>query len=258
MVGSIHNTALIDKTAKIADTVTIGPYSVIKKDVVIGEGSVIDNTVTIGPNTTIGRNCRIHSGAVVGGDPQDLKYTGVRSYAKIGNGTIIRECVTVNRGTDEESATSIGKNCLIMAYTHIAHNCTIGNSVIIANAGTLAGHVTIYDRVVMGGLAGIHQFCRIGTMAIIGGCSKVVQDIIPFASVDGNPAVLRTVNVVGLTRNGIPKNIQQVIRQAYKILLNRKIKLTEAIQKIKNEIPSIPEIETIVTFIENSQRGIPR
>ena len=184
----IHPAAIVDKKAKLADDVEVGPYALIGPNVEIGRSVTIAGHAVVDGYTSIGEGTRIFTGAVIGSAPQDLKYKGKKSFLKIGKNNVIREYVTMNPGTEEGSVTSIGDENLLMAYSHVAHDCRIGNNCVIANLGTLAGHVTIEDRVVMGGLAAVHQFTRVGKMAIIGGCSKVVQDIPPFSTCDGNPA----------------------------------------------------------------------
>jgi len=235
---AIHQTAIIHKTAKIHEDVEVGPYAVI------------------GENTEIGKGCKIFSHAVVGSQCQDLKYKGEKSYVCIGENTVIREFVTINRATGEGDETFIGSNCLLMAYVHVAHNCRVGNNVVIANCGTLAGHVEIEDRANIGGLVAIHQFCRIGKFSITGGCSKVVQDVPPYMIADGHPARIHSINVIGLRRNNIPDDIRSNIKQAYKILYRSGLSIPTAIQKIIEEIPSGKEISHLIDFIRRSERGI--
>ena len=203
---NIHSTAVVHKKAKLGQDVEIGPYAVIGEHATIGRGTKIGPHCVIEGWTSLGKNCRIFSGAVVGSVSQDLKFKGRRSFVKIGDNNTIREYATINRGTRQDSVTSIGNDNLIMSYAHIAHDCLIGNKVIIAHCGTLAGYVTIEDAVIVGGLVGIHQFVRIGTLAIIGGCSKVVEHIPPYAMADGHPTKIYGLNTIGLNRNGISKS----------------------------------------------------
>ena len=255
---AIDSRAIIHPTAKINSDVEIGPFTVVGERAELGSGCRVDSHVVIGPDTFIGPEARIYSWASVGSDPQDKKFKGERVYARIGARTVIREFVTINRGTGEGSETIIGNDCLLMAYAHVAHNCRIGNGVVMANVGTLAGHVQIEDGAVVGGLSGVHQFCRIGTLAIIGGCSKVVQDVPPYAMADGHPAKVHTINKIGLTRNGISPESQKNIRKAFKILFRSGLSISNAVSKVAEEIPSSPELTHLLEFVRTSERGICR
>lgn len=235
---SIHPTAIVHKDAKIHETVEIGPYAVIEENVEIGEGS------------------KIFSHAVIGSPSQDLKYRGERTFVRIGENTTIREFVTINCATGEGEETIVGSNCLLMAYVHIAHNCKVGNGVVIANCGTLAGHVEIEDKTIIGGLSAIHQFCRIGILSLIGGCSKVVQDIPPYMIADGHPTKVYSINIVGLRRNNISESIRNNLKQAFKLIYRSGLGTSHAIQKIREEIPDSPEITHLISFIQSSTRGI--
>ncbi|MBU1913519.1 MAG: acyl-ACP--UDP-N-acetylglucosamine O-acyltransferase [Candidatus Omnitrophica bacterium] len=254
----IHPTAIVDKKAKLADDVEVGPYAIIGPNVEIGKGSIIGPRVTVEGYTIIGEGDRIFTGAVIGSAPQDLKYKGQKSFLKIGKNNIIREYVTMNPGTGEGTATCIGDGNLFMAYSHVAHDCRIGNNCVIANIGTLAGHVTLEDRVVLGGLAAIHQFTRVGKMSIIGGCSKVVQDIPPFSTCDGNPARVYGLNLIGVRRAGMPQKAQRELKKAFKILFHSRLALKNGIAKVKKEIASIKEVEYLLNFLKDSERGICR
>src|SRR3989338_947696 len=191
----VHPTAIVSKKAKLADDIQVGPYTIIADNVVIGKGAVIHAYCLLEGNTSVGSGCEIFTGAVIGSRPQDLKYKGGKSFLEIGDNNIIREYSTFNPGTEEGSKTVVGNNNLFMAYAHIAHDCVVGNNCVIANNGTLAGHVTIEDNAVVGGLVAIHQFVRIGRFSIIGGCSKVVQDIPPYSTCDGHPARVYGLNI---------------------------------------------------------------
>ena len=254
----IHPAAIVDKKAKLADDVEVGPYALIGPNVEIGKSVTIAGHAVVDGYTVIGEGTRIFTGAVIGSAPQDLKYKGKKSFLKIGKNNIIREYVTMNPGTEEGAVTSIGDGNLLMAYSHVAHDCRIGNNCVIANLGTLAGHVTIEDRVVMGGLAAIHQFTRVGKMAIIGGCSKVVQDIPPFSTCDGNPSKVYGLNLIGITRAGMPKNAQARLRKAFKILFHSGLIFKNGIEKVKKSIGSFEEIDYLLNFIKNSERGVCR
>lgn len=254
----IHLTALVDKRAKLADNIEVGPFTVIGPDVEIESSTKIGSHVVIEGHTTIGENCNIFTGACVGSIPQDLKYKGGKSILKIGNNNIIREYVTLNSGTDERSVTSVGNGNLLMAYSHVAHDCTIGNGCIIANCGTLAGHVTLEDKVVMGGLSAIHQFVRAGKLSIIGGCSKVVQDIPPFSTCDGHPARVYGLNVVGLSRSDVSKEARRALKAAFKILFYSKLSFKNAIERVSNEEEKFSEVGYLIDFMKTSKRGVCR
>ncbi|MDO8603324.1 MAG: acyl-ACP--UDP-N-acetylglucosamine O-acyltransferase [Candidatus Omnitrophota bacterium] len=257
-MNKVHTTAIVDKKAKLADDVEVGPYAIIGPNVEIAKGAVIGARATIEGYTTIGEGARIFTGAVIGSAPQDLKYKGKKSFLKIGKNNIIREYVTMNPGTEEGSSTCLGDGNLFMAYSHVAHNCRVGDNCVIANAGTLAGHVTLEDKVVLGGFAGVHQFTRVGKMSIIGGCSKVVQDIPPFSTCDGNPAKVYGLNLIGITRAGMPKDAQVRLRKAFKILFHSGLIFKNGAEKVKKNIGSFEEIEYLLDFMKNSERGVCR
>ena len=254
---NIHSTAIIDSSAEIDASVVIGPYTIVKANTTIGSDTVINSHVEIGPNTKIGRNCEIHANAVVGGDPQDKKFQKQnKSFLEIGDFNVIRECATLNRGTDEGSYTRVGSNCLFMAYSHVAHNCEVGSNVIMANSVALAGHVVVDDHAIIGGLSGVHQFCRIGRLAIVGGCSKVVQDIPPFMMSDGNPTVVCGINSIGLKRNKISYDQIKKIKTIYQILFRKKRNLSHAINEIQELNLNSEMIDELIKFIQSSDRGI--
>lgn len=253
---AIHPTAIIHPKAKVDPTAEIGPYCVVYENVVIEEGVRLDSHVVVNGWTTLGARCRVHPFASVGGDTQDLKFKGERTFVKIGPETTLREYVTVNGGTGEDTETVIGSGCHIMAYAHIAHNCVVGNNVIIANCGTLAGHVEVEDKAVIGGLVAIHQFCRVGEMAIIGGCSKVIQDIPPYMMADGHPAVVRGLNLLGLKRRQVSDASQRKIKQAFKTIYKSGLNTSNAIKKLKEETNHSEEVTRLIGFIQSSERGI--
>jgi UDP-N-acetylglucosamine acyltransferase len=254
----IHPKAIVHPKAKVADDVQIGPYSLIGPEVKISSGTTIGPHCVIEGRTSIGKNCRIFTGAVVGSPPQDLKYKGEVSFLEIGDDNIIREYTTINLGTKKNSKTIIGNGNLLMAYSHIAHDCLVGNDNIIANAGTLAGYVTIEDKAVVGGLVAIHQFVRVGFCSIIGGCSKVVQDILPFSMCDGHPARVRGLNAIGLKRAGFSPTTRRQLRKAFKILFKSKLSISHALEEIDKEVDKNQQITYLVNFIKNSKRGIAR
>jgi UDP-N-acetylglucosamine acyltransferase len=255
---SIHKTAIISPTAKLGKDISVGPNTIIGDKVRIGDGTVIGANCVLDGNTLIGAFCEIFTGAIIGSKPQDLKYKGENSSLVIGNNNIIREYCTLNIGTGESGQTKIGNGNLIMAYSHVAHDCVIGSNCIIANGGTLAGHVTIEDKAVIGGLVAIHQFVRIGMLSIIGGCSKVVQDIPPFSTCDGHPAVVYGLNIVGLRRNGIPSESSRKLSHAFKILFNSQSSLKNSLTNLQQESIGCDEVRYLVDFVKKTKRGLSR
>lgn len=254
----IHPTAVVDKNAEFSDGVEIGPYATIGKNVVLGRNVRVYAHAIIDGNTIIGENTQIFPQAVIGLCPQDLKYHGEKSYVKIGKNNTIREYVTINSSTGEDTSTIIGDHCLLMAYTHVAHNCRIGNEVLMANLASLSGHSIIEDKAMLSGLVGVHQYVNIGTMSITGGASKVNQDVPPYALSDGNPCKVRDINVVGLKRHGINLETRMIIRRAFKILFRAGLNMKNAIRRVQDEIPNLPEIKHLLDFIKKSKRGIGR
>ncbi|MFQ5529482.1 MAG: acyl-ACP--UDP-N-acetylglucosamine O-acyltransferase [Gemmatimonadota bacterium] len=253
---SVHPTALLDADARIDPSVVIGPYSIVGPGVEIDEEVIIAGHVLIGRDTRIGEGCRIHHGAVLGTDPQDLKYRGERSRLDVGPRTVIREYATLNRGTGENGLTRVGSDCLLMAYSHVAHDCSLGNGVILANSVNLAGHVQIGSSAIVGGLVGIHQFVRIGEHAFVGACSKLAQDIPPFLLVDGNPCGPRGLNVVGLRRRGFSQETILDLRRAYRLVFASDLNIGAALDAIEAWPEVIPEVAQFVEFIRTTERGI--
>lgn len=252
----IHSTAIVDKKAELADGVKVGPYCFIGANVKIGSGTVIGAHAVIDGYTAIGKNNRIFTGAVIGSITQDLKFRDERSFVKIGDNNIIREYVTVNMGTEKDSSTVVGNNVLLMAYSHVAHDCIVKDGAIIANAVALAGYVTIEEKADIGGLTGVHQFVRIGRLAIIGGCSKVTQDIVPFSMSDGHPLKVYGLNTVGLERANVPQESRNSLKKAFKILFNSGLTASHALEEIKSEVKKCPEVDYLVGFVASSERGI--
>lgn len=253
-----HPTAIISKKAKLADDVNVGPFTAIADNVTIGSGVKIGAACVIEGNTSIGENCEIFTGAVIGSRPQDLKYKGEKSFLEIGSNNIIREYCTFNPGTSEGSKTVVGDNNLFMAYSHVAHDCAVGDNCVVANNGTLAGHVTIEDKAIIGGLVAIHQFVRVGTLSIIGGCSKVVQDIPPFSTCDGHPARVYGLNLIGLRRNGLSNEAIRELDRAFKLLFDSGLSRKHALDQIAKELKISKEISYLIEFVGNSQRGVSR
>lgn len=255
----IHPTAIVAPSATIGEGVTIGPYSVIGEHVSLGEGTTVGSHVVIDGWTEIGLGCRIFSHAVLGTEPQDLKFRGEKSTLFIGDHSVIREFATINRATAQGGGrTVVGNYNLIMAYAHVAHDCILGEQVILANSANLAGHVTIEDHAIVGGLCGVHQFCRIGRYALVGGCSAVNQDIPPFVKAQGNRPKLYGLNIVGLKRHNFSKEALQSLRRAYRLLFQSGVSIAEAMARVEEEIRDCPEVTYLVQFIKRSQRGITR
>lgn len=252
----LHPAAIVSEGANLEEEVEIGPFCIIGENVEIGEGTKIGPGVSIQGWTKMGKRCRVLQGAVIGTPAQDIHSKGEKSFVEIGDDNIIREYVTIHRGTTKGSVTHIGNNNFLMAYSHVAHNCWVGDRVVIANMGTLAGYVRVEDRAIIGGLTGVHQFVRIGTFAMIGGCSKVIKDIPPFILANGNPAHPCRLNVVGLRRAGFPSSTRTHLSEAYKILFRSELNTTQALKKIENELENIPEVEHLCNFIRTSRRGI--
>lgn len=242
----------------MGSNVLVGPFTVIEDNVTVGSGTKIGAHCVIQGNTAIGEECEIYSGAVIGSPPQDLKYKGEESFLEIGDHNIIREYITINPGTKEGSKTVIGNHNLLMAYAHIAHDCKVGNHCIIANCGTLAGHVTVEDKVLISGLAAVHQFVRVGKLAIVGGLSKAVQDIPPFSTCDGHPARVYGLNLIGLRRNNISRESIKELDRAFKILFNARLPLKKALEKLAKEKHATAEVSYLVNFIKSSSRGVTR
>lgn len=256
---SIHPTAIVAPTARLGAGVTIGPYSTIGDQVTLGDGTTVGAHVVIEGGAQVGRNCRIFSHAVVGSEPQDLKFRGEKSLLIVGDGTVIREFATLNRATSGGGGkTVVGRGCLIMAYAHVAHDCHLGEAVILANAATLGGHVVIEEHAIVGGLTGVHQFCRIGAHAIIGGCSGIMLDIPPYVKAQGNRARLFGLNTVGLKRRNFPPETIRSLKQAYRLLFLSGLTTTQALERIAAELPACAEVQHLVHFIKTSDRGITR
>ncbi|MBW1696306.1 MAG: acyl-ACP--UDP-N-acetylglucosamine O-acyltransferase [Deltaproteobacteria bacterium] len=255
----IHPTAIVDAKAEIASEVEIGPYSIIKGDVIIGSGTVIGSHVVIEPYVSIGPDCQIFQYAAIGAVPQSLKFEGEKTYVKIGRGTIIREFATIHRGTGFGGGlTEIGEECFVMAYAHIAHDCKIGRKVVLANNATLGGHILIGDHATVGGLVAIHQFVRIGDYAFIGGASAMVKDVPPYVIAAGPRIKLHGLNIVGLKRHGFSENTISLLKKTYRIVFRIGLTLNEAIERIRAEVDQIPEVVNFINFITSSQRGITR
>ena len=255
----IHPTAIIDPAAEIDSNVKIGPFSIIKSDVCIGSGTEIGPHAIIDQYVTIGPDCQIFQYASIGAAPQDLKFTGEKSYLKIGRGSIIREFATINRGTELGGGyTELGEKNYLMAYTHIAHDCRTGKNVVLANNATLGGHVIVGNNATLGGFVAVHQFVQIGDYAYIGGKSAVFKDIPPYVLAAGDRASLHGLNNVGLKRNDFSKSSIAQLKKAYRIVFRIGLTTKQASDRVKAEVEQIPEVKNFMKFIKNSSRGITR
>lgn len=250
--------AYVHPQAKIANNAVVEPFTTIHKNVEIGEGTWIGSNVTILEGARIGKNCRIFPGAVIAAVPQDLKFRGEDSLVIIGDNTTIRECVTVNRGTNYSGKTEIGENCLIMAYAHIAHDCHIGNNAIIVNSVQLAGHIKIGDWAIIGGLSAVHQFVTIGKHTMISGGSLVRKDVPPYLKAAREPLAFVGINSIGLRRRGFESENIREIQNIYRTIFQNKLNNTQALDKLEAEFPVSPERDEIIDFIRKSGRGILR
>jgi UDP-N-acetylglucosamine acyltransferase len=255
-MSSLHPSAVIHPKAQIGNGCEIGPYCVIGEHVVLGDGCKLHSHVVIDGHTKLGLGNEVFPFASIGLKTQDLKWKGGITRTEIGDHNTFREYVTVHSATADGEVTRVGSDNTILAYCHLAHNVTLGSNVIMSNVATLAGHVTVEDYAVIGGLAAVHQFCRIGKFAMIGGCSKVVQDVPPFMIADGNPAETRTINKVGMERNGISDEAQNALKAAYKILFREGLSISNALVKVEKDLPPLPEVLHLIQFVRTSERGI--
>ncbi len=257
MASFIHETAIVAAGAQVGDGSHIGPFSIIGERVVLGDGVRLDSHVVVDGDTTIGDETHVFPFVSIGLAPQDLKYGGEATATEIGKRNQIREFVTIHRGTSGGGGlTKIGDDNLFMAQAHVAHDCQIGSDVIMANAATLAGHVEIADRANVGAYSGVHQFCRIGYEAFVGGYSVVVKDAPPFAIIQGNHAKCYGLNRVGMKRRGYPKATIEKLHRAYHLLLSAKLNTTQALEKIRDEITDCEEVDMLVKFYETTTRGV--
>jgi len=255
---TIHRTAIVHQDARIEQGVSIGPYCVIGPNVFIGTGTVLESHVHVVQDTRIGEGCHIYSHAVLGSGPQDLHYDGSPTYVEVGDRCQLREYVTINRGSFEGSVTRVGSDCMLMTGVHLAHDCKVGNRVIMANCATLAGHVTVDDRAVIGGLAAFHQFCRVGRLAMVGGTAGVMQDVPPFCMIQGSPpATLRGLNRIGMMRNGATEQSFIAVKQAYRLMFRRGMTKENALAEIEDSVAKTPEVMAFIEFLKvPSKRGI--
>ena len=256
----IHPSAVVSPKAEIGDDVEIGPYCIIGDEVRIGSRSHLHSHLVLEGPVTIGEDNVFYPFSSIGARSQDLKYAGEPTYAEIGNRNTFREFVTVHRGTSPESPTRIGSDNNFLAYTHVAHDAVVGNHCILSNAATLAGHVTVEDHVILSGMAGVHQFCRVGAHSLIGGCTKIVQDVPPFTIADGNPAQIRGLNLIGLQRRGFNPEDIRALKNAYKTLfLKKRINLASQLETLHAmDCANNEKVRQLLDFLGSSERGIVR
>lgn len=257
MAITIHPTAIVSPKAVLADGVTVDPYAIIEDDVTIGEGTWIGPHTQIANGARIGKQCKIHNGAVVSTPPQDLSYKGEPTTFEMGDNTTIREFCTLNRGTIKQHGKStVGNNCLLMAYTHVAHDCIVGNNVIIANSVQMAGHVTIHDFAIIGGLSAIHQFVHIGAHTMLGGHFRYPKDVPPYIIAGGWPVSFERLNIIGLRRRGFTPQALEALNDAYRILYLSNLNVSQGVERIRAEMTITPEVQNLIDFIAASKRGI--
>jgi UDP-N-acetylglucosamine acyltransferase len=253
---TIHPTAIIADDAKIGANVEIGPFVVIGERCEIGDGCVLSARATLERNVKLAPGVKVGVGAVLGGDPQDLKFKGEETWVEIGEGSTIREYATINRGTAYSHRTSVGRNCFIMSYVHLAHDCQVGNNVIISNATQLAGHVIVEDFATISGVSAAHQFVRIGAHAFVGGCSRVAKDVPPYLKAVGNPVKLYGLNSIGLQRRGFSEDTLRELKRAYRLLFRSELNVSQALERARAELQPLPEVTHFIDFIDASQRGV--
>ena len=256
MSARVHPTAVVDGGAVLGEEVEVGPFAIIGPDCTVGDGSVIAPRATLERNVKLGRRVRVGSGSILGGDPQDLKYRGEVTWVEIGDDSVIREYATINRGTTESHRTSVGTGSFIMSYVHLAHDCRVGDGVILSNGVQLAGHVKVEDRAIISGLSAVHQFARVGRHAFVGGCSRVAKDVPPFLKAVGNPVRLYGLNSVGLQRSGFSAEALRELKRAYRLLFRSDMNVSQALERARDEVQPLPDVQYFLQFIEDSQRGI--
>jgi UDP-N-acetylglucosamine acyltransferase len=252
---TVHPQSIVSPKARIADGVTVGPFTVIEDDVEIGSGTVIGSNALIANGARIGEECRIHHGAVLGTPPQDLKFRGEVTTLQVGHHTTVREYVTMNRGTHHSGTTIVGNNCFLMAYAHVAHDCVVGSHVILANSVNMGGHCVIGDNAVIGGIVAIHQFSHVGRHSMIGGGFRVTKDVPPYVLAGSEPLAFIGLNIVGLRRRNFAPSVIEKIQESYNLIYHSKLNVTQAIEQISGS-PMCDEVREIVTFIQQSTRGI--
>jgi UDP-N-acetylglucosamine acyltransferase len=254
MATLIHPTAIVHPGAELGEGVEIGPYAIVGPQVTVGARTVLGPHAILERNVRMGADCRVGPSSVVGGDPQDVKYRGEETWVEVGEGTVIREFVTVNRGTTQSYRTSLGQGCLLMSYVHVGHDCHIGDAVILSSSTGIAGHVTIGDRAILNGQVGVAQFLRIGTFAYVGGHSAVRKDIPPYLRTDGDRVL--GLNRVGLQRNGFSAETIEALTQAYRLFFRSPYNVSQALEQARTTLATVPEVQAFVQFIESSEKGV--
>ncbi len=253
-MGDIHPTAIIDPGAALGARVRVGPYAIVGPSVTAGDDALIGPHAILERNVRLGARVRVGAGAVIGGDPQDLKYKGEETWAEIGDDTVIREYVTVNRGTTHSFRTTVGRGCLLMSYVHLGHDCHLADGVIVSNGTGLAGHVEIGTRAIINGMVGVQQFVRIGAFAYVGGHSAVRKDVPPFCRTDGGRVL--GLNKIGLERSGMAPAVVEALASAYRLLFRSSLNVSQALERVKAEVPAGAEVAELLAFIEASERGV--
>ena len=258
MSARLHPAAFVDPAARLGADVQIGPGTIVGPHVEIGDRTRIDAHALVTGWTRIGPDCHLHHGAVAGSPPQDLKYSGEASFLEVGAHTVMREYVTANLATEPGATTRIGSHCLLMAYAHVAHNCQLGDHVILANAVQLAGYVAVDDWAIVGGSTVVHQFARVGRHSMIGGGSRIPQDVAPFVKIAGSPPRNAGINTVGLERRGVPKEARDALEKCYRIFFRSGATAAQAVARMRAELPNVTEVEHFARFVETSVRGVSR
>jgi UDP-N-acetylglucosamine acyltransferase len=256
MPAQIDPHAVVSPKARIGNNVHIGAFAVIEDDVVIGDDTWIGPHVVVYNGARLGRECKIHQGASIANAPQDLKYAGEPTLLEVGDKVVIREYVTLNRGTIESGKTVIGSNCLFMAYAHVGHDCVVGDNVILANCVALGGHVKVGDWAIIGGLTPVHQFCSVGEHAMIGGGFRVTKDVPPYVLAGNEPLVFESLNLIGLRRRKFTLQTIDLLDKAFRLLYRSNLNVSQAVERIKEEVQLIPEVQSLLDFIAKSKRGI--
>lgn len=256
MARKIHSTAAVDSRAELGEDVEVGPFSVIGPDVVVGRGTIVENNVTIKGDTKIGEFNHLHPGAVLGGEPQDISYKGTPTKVVIGDHNVIRESVTINRGTEKEAGvTSVGSRCYFMACSHVAHDCQVGDHIIIANGSMLGGHVHVHDHASISGGVAVHHFATIGGYSFVSGLSRVLHDVPPFMLVEGLPTRPRCINVVSLKRNNFGPDAIDALAHAHKLMYRAKVGLEHAREILRSNGQLCQQVNHLLTFVQNQQQG---
>ena len=256
MPVQIDQHAVVSAKASLGENVHIGPFAVIEDDVSIGDGTWVGAHAVVHSGVRLGRECKIHQAAAVGGPPQDLKYKGEPTVLEVGDRAIVREFVTLNRGTAETGKTVIGNDCLFMACAHVAHDCVVGDNAILANCVALGGHVTLGKWVIIGGVTPVHQFCHVGDHVMIGGGFRVTKDVPPYILAGDAPLIFERLNIIGLRRRGFSAHSIELLEKTYRLLYRSNLNVTQALARIKEEVEQTPEVRNVLNFIAGSERGI--